>query len=153
MGVCYVYFTTYARNRAKSAQKRGVGLHYVMGVHYVFYVHSDQGRQFESELVSEVCKLLGIHKSRTTPYHPQSDGMVERFNCTLLSMLATLAFDQPFDWEDHLRPVCLAYNTSVHSTTGHTPFYLMFGHQDRKPIEVMYGSSDFPQSSPSEYAN
>ena len=78
--------------------------------------------------------------------------MVELFNRTLLSMLATLASDQPFDWEDHLHPLCLAYNTSVHSTTGHTPFYLMFGRQARMPIEVMYGSKDFPQYSPTEYA-
>ena len=47
-------------------------------------LHSDQGRQFESQLLSEVCKLLHIHKTRTTPYHPQSDGLVERFNRTML---------------------------------------------------------------------
>ena len=48
-------------------------------------IHSDQGRNFESELFAEMCQLLGIKKTRTTPYHPQSDGMVERFNCTLES--------------------------------------------------------------------
>ena len=53
--------------------------------------HSDQGRQFESQLLAEVCKLLGIRKTRTTPYHPQSDGLVERYNRTLLCMLATAA--------------------------------------------------------------
>ncbi len=56
-------------------------------------LHSDQGKQFESQLVAEVCKLLGITKTRTTPYHPQSDGLIERFNCTLLSMLKTAAAD------------------------------------------------------------
>ena len=74
-------------------------------------LHSDQGKQFESQLLLEVCKLLGIAKSRTTPYHPQSDGVVERFNRTLLSMLATAAKDYPFDWQSHLRPLCMAYNT------------------------------------------
>ncbi len=68
-------------------------------------LHSDQGRQFESELIAEVCKLLGIAKTRTTPYHPQSDGLVERFNRTLLSMLRTAA---TFEWEEHLRPLCMA---------------------------------------------
>ena len=51
-------------------------------------LHSDQGKQFESKVIEEICKLLHIRKSRTTPYHPQSDGLVERFNRTLLSMLA-----------------------------------------------------------------
>ena len=51
-------------------------------------LHLNQGRQFESQLMYEVCKLLSIKKSRTTPYHPQCDGMVEPFNRTLLSMLA-----------------------------------------------------------------
>ena len=52
-------------------------------------LHSDQGRQFESRLMTEICSVLGIHKTHTTPYHPQSDGLVERFNRTLLSMLST----------------------------------------------------------------
>ena len=86
-------------------------------------LHSDQGRQFESQVIAEVCKLLGIHKSCMTPYHPQSDGMVERFNRTLLNMLATTAEKHPFDWESQLRPLCLAYNTSVHPTTGYSPFF------------------------------
>lgn len=50
-------------------------------------IHSAQGRSFESALFRETCQLLNIHKTRTSPYHPQSDGLVERFNCTLLSML------------------------------------------------------------------
>ena len=60
-------------------------------------LHSDQGRQFESELLAEVCKLLHIHKTRTTPYHPQSDGLVERFNRTRLTMLATSVQKHPFE--------------------------------------------------------
>ena len=52
-------------------------------------LHSDQGRQFESDLVKEICELLQIRKTRTTPYHPQCNGMVERFNRTLLDMLST----------------------------------------------------------------
>ena len=89
-------------------------------------LHSDQGRQFESELIAEVCKLLGINKSRTTPYHPQSDRLVERFNRTLLAMLATISEEKPFDWEGKLRSVCMAYNTSVHPTTGYSPFFYVW---------------------------
>ena len=102
-------------------------------------LHTDQGRQFESELVAEVCKLLKICKTRTTPYHPQGDGLVERFNRTLLDMLATTLKEQPTDWEDHLRKVCLAYNSSIQSTTGYTPFFLMFGRNVRLPVDLMYG--------------
>ena len=109
-------------------------------------------RQFESEVIAKVCKLLGIAKTRTTPYHPQSDGLVERFNSTLLSMLATAAEERPFEWEEHLRRLCMAYNTSVHPSTGYTPFYFMFGRQARMPIEIMFGSPTPPTSSSSEYA-
>ena len=104
-------------------------------------LHSDQGRLFKSLLISEMCKLLQIHKSRTTPYHPQGDGLVERFNRTLLDMLSTNIKDHQGTWEDHIRAVCMAYNTSVQPTTGFTPFYLMFGRQARIPVDVMFGSS------------
>lgn len=107
-------------------------------------LHSDQGKQFESTLLREICKLLNIKKTRTTPYHPQCDGLVERFNRTLLSMLATTTKNDPFNWEGRLRKVCFAYNSSVHASTGQTPFFLMFGRQAKLPIDLMYptGSSE-----------
>ena len=59
-------------------------------------LHSDQGRQqFESTLLQDICRILGIHKSHTTAYDPQSDGLVERFNHTLLSMLSTSSQEHP----------------------------------------------------------
>ena len=115
-------------------------------------LHSDQGRQFESELVQEVSRILQINKTRTTPYHPQSDGLVERFNRTLLNMLATTVRGHPWDWENHLRKLCMAYNTSVHPATGFTPFQLMFGRQARLPMDVVYGSPTPEPRSTSEYA-
>ena len=81
-------------------------------------------------------QICNIEKSRTTAYHPQCDGLVERFNRTLKHMLATSLKDHPFDWEDRLRKVCMAYNTSVHASTGYTPFYLMFGMEARLPIDI-----------------
>ena len=115
-------------------------------------LHSDQGRNFESTVIAEICKLLGIEKSRTTPYHPQSDGLVERFNRTLLDKLATAVTAQPFQWEQHLRRLCFAYNTSVHPTTGHSPFALMFGRQARLPMDIILGSTPSPAVSVPQYA-
>jgi len=93
-------------------------------------LHSDQGPQFESQLMSEVCRLLEIQKSRITPYHPQCDGMVERFNRTLLSMLATHCKDNPCYYKR-----CFAYNTSIHASTGYSSYYLMFGRQPVLPVD------------------
>ena len=69
-------------------------------------IHSDQGREFENKIMQELCILCGSHKTRTTPYHPESDGMVERFNRTLLMMLAGKNRE---DWDDLLPAVMMAY--------------------------------------------
>ena len=114
-------------------------------------LHSDQGRQFESELVKEVCKLLEIRKTHTTPYHPQCNGIVERFNRTLLGMLATTVDSYPSSWEQNIRRVCLAYNSSVHASTGFSPFFLMFGRQVKLPVDLMYGTTLGKESAVMEY--
>ena len=102
-------------------------------------LHSDQGRQFDGLLLKEICQILQIKKSRTSPYHPQFDGLVERLNCTLLSMLATSAKDNPLKWEEYLQPICFAYNAGIHSSTGFTPFYLMYGREARFPVDLHFG--------------
>ena len=53
-------------------------------------LHSDQGSNFESNVFTKVCNILGIHKTRTTPYNPKSDGLIERFNRTLITMISTM---------------------------------------------------------------
>ena len=65
-------------------------------------LHSDQGQNFEFAVIAEVCKLLGVAKTRTTLSHPQSNGLVERFNRTLLDMLASAVHEQPVEWEREL---------------------------------------------------
>uniref|UniRef100_A0A1X7V9V9 Integrase catalytic domain-containing protein n=1 Tax=Amphimedon queenslandica TaxID=400682 RepID=A0A1X7V9V9_AMPQE len=65
--------------------------------------------------------------------------MVERLNRTLLSMLATSAKDNSLNWEDYLQLVCFAYNTSTHSSTGFTPFYLMYGREPHLPVDLNFG--------------
>ena len=77
-------------------------------------VHSDQGRQFESELLKQICNLLQIKKTHTTPYRPQGNGMVERFNRTLQDMLAIAVGKHPADWEVYgIFGSCASPKTSV----------------------------------------
>ena len=102
------------------------------------YIHSDQGRQFESQLFSEVCMILGIKKTRTCPYNPQSDGMVERFNQTLEKMLSVYVEEHQKDWDRFLPYVMMAYRSSEHETTGYTPNFLMLGREVSTPLDIMY---------------
>ena len=100
-------------------------------------LHSDQGRNFESTILRSTLKELGVTKSRTTAYHPQGDGMVERFNRSLLQLLRSYVEHQN-DWEQFLPLVLFAYRTTIHSSTGCSPFTLMFG---RSPSSPTYSSS------------
>ena len=102
-------------------------------------LHSDQGRQFESEVFKGMCAMLGIHKTRTTPYHPQSDGQTERFNRTLEDMLSTCSLDHDQDWDEYVPLVMMAYRSAAHASTGVTPNQAMFGHQIPLPIDLALG--------------
>lgn len=102
-------------------------------------IHSDQGRNFESQVFQEICKVMGIHKTRTTPYHPQSDGMVERFNQTLERHLAKVVDNNQHNWDEHIPLFLLAYRTAVHESTVATPAYANFGRELRLPADMLSG--------------
>ena len=102
-------------------------------------LHSDQGRNFESTVFSEMCRLLGVKKTRTTPLHPQSDGMVERFNRTLEAQLSKFVDQNQRDWDEHIPLLLMAYRTAVHDTTGVTPAKVMMGRDLRLPIDLFIG--------------
>ena len=91
-------------------------------------VHSDQGQNFESTVLKQTLSAFGIHKSHTTPYHRQGDGMVERFNRSLLQLLRSYV-EHEADWERYLPLTLFAYRTAIHTSTKVSPFFVMFGRQ------------------------
>ena len=115
-------------------------------------VHTDQGTQFESVLFKEICKILGMDKTRTTPYHPQSDGLVERLNHTLKCMLKKYVRKHPRDWDVHLPLLMLAFRSSIHESTGETPSLLMLGREVELPIDLLYGRQDTPNTPNDSYS-
>jgi hypothetical protein len=114
-------------------------------------LHSDQGRNFESRVFKLVCERLGVHKTRTTPYRPQSDGMVERFNRTLIDALAKVTEDDD-DWDKIAPIVCMYYRASTHRATGFSPALLMLGRELNLPLDLLYPVSDpDPNANPHSY--
>lgn len=103
-------------------------------------LHSDQGASFESELIAELLDLVGVDKSRTSPYHPMGNGGTERFNRTLGNMLRSLPPRSKQKWPQLVQTMTFVYNCTAHETTGFAPFYLMFGRVPRLPVDLMFQS-------------
>ena len=103
-----------------------------------YSILSDQGPEFESHLFRCLNEMLGVKKLRTTTYHPRTDGMVERGNRTLISILSKYA-EQEKDWDLRMPLALFALRTSEHATTGFSPFRLTYGREARLPWDICYG--------------
>lgn len=101
-------------------------------------IHTDQGREFESQLFNKIMEILDIKKTRTSPYRPQSDGVVERGNKSLKDMIKTFVIRNYNSWDVHLPLVVMAYRSTIHETTGCTPNLLFLGRECNTPLDWFY---------------
>ena len=88
---------------------------------------SDRGANFMSSVIDEMCKILGMKKLQTMPYHPQTNGLVERWHQMIMQMIRKLGEDEKADWPSHLAEKVHTYNATCSAVTGYSLHYLMFG--------------------------
>ncbi|XP_071797127.1 uncharacterized protein [Asterias amurensis] len=98
---------------------------------------TDQGSQFTSEIMKQVCKLLSVHRMTTTPYHPMCNGLVERFNGTLKQMLKRMCVERPRDWDRYINPLLFAIREAPQESLGFSPFEMLYGRQVRGPMTIL----------------
>ena len=108
----------------------------------------DQGRKIESQLVADLCKLMGTQRLQISPYHTQRNGQCERFNSTLIDMLGMLPPEKKSDWKNHTGALVHAYNCTWNSATEFSPYYLMYGRQPCLPVDVTLGLAPHSVTAP-----
>ena len=138
------HFTKFAQAFVTQSQTASVVARVLWDKYFMNYglptkLLSDQGRNFESELIAELCKLSKVKKLRTTPYRPQGNGQCERFNSTLISMLGTLPPEAKYNWPEQVATLVHAYNCTKSTATSFSPHYLMFGRHPQLPIDIEFG--------------
>ena len=138
------HFTRYARafpskTQTALATAKLLWNNFILNYGFPSKIITDQGRNFESELIEHLCQLAGVQKLRTSPYHPQTNGQCKRFNGTLLNMLGTLTPEQKKDWKSHVPALVHGYNCTRNATTGFSPYFLLFGREPRLPVDVEFG--------------
>lgn len=101
-------------------------------------IHTDQGRQFESELFKEMCSLLGIDKTRTSAFHPAGDGLIERAHRTLEDMLSKYVETNQRNWDEVLPLLLMAYRSSKQESITMTPNMMMLGREIDLPVDLLY---------------
>ena len=128
------HFTHYTQayvTQSKMALARAKALWDNFIIHYGLpeKILSDKGRNVESELIVDLCKIMGTKKLRTSPYYPSMNGQCKRFNSTLISMLGKLPPKQKSNWNSSIGVLVHAYNYTQNSATGFRPYFIMYGRQ------------------------
>ena len=125
-------------------------------VHYGWSekILTDQGKSFENNLIQELCELAQVKKLPTSPYHLETNGQCEHINATLIGMLGTLPTHAKKKWQEWIATLTDAYNCTVSSVTGFSPYFLMFGRTPKIPLDVEMGATlvDQEQESYQNYA-
>jgi hypothetical protein len=103
---------------------------------------SDQGTPFCNELVDSLCQLMQIRHRLSSAYHPQTNGLTERFNKTLCTTLAKYVSDYGDTWDNFLNAALFAYRTVQNHTTKYTPFKLLYGHEAMLPMDLQQKHMD-----------
>lgn len=98
---------------------------------------SDRGTNFMSVLMKRLCEQLGIRHIKTTPYHPQTNGVVERFNGSLKAMMRRCCQGDLKNWDSYLPMLLFAYREVPHRSTGFSPFELLYAYRVRGPLDVL----------------
>ena len=102
------------------------------------YLVSDQGKAIMGHVITHLCELYGVQKLRTSPYHAQTNGQVERMNQMIIRMIGKLEEDRKVCWSEHLPELLLAYNATHSAVTGYSPYYLLFGRRPRIPVDYLF---------------
>ncbi|UYV80104.1 hypothetical protein LAZ67_18001713 [Cordylochernes scorpioides] len=150
------YYTRYAETRAVSeATVKEVSKFLVEDIFLRHgapqYLISDRGSQFTSNLMKEVMKTCKIKHCFTTSYHPQTNGLTERLNRTLINMLSMYVNTDQKNWDEILPFITYAYNTTIQETTGYSPFFLMFGREPTSLLDDRNISVDIDKDDYDEY--
>ncbi len=103
-------------------------------------IHTDQGRNFESKLFKELCKLLGVRKTRTCSFNPKANGTVEQLNHTVKSLITAYIGENQHTWDNDLYLLMMAYRSTPHASSGLSPNEMVYGRQIHMPIDIMLGS-------------
>jgi transposase InsO family protein len=126
------------------AAVNAVWVHWVARFGCPEMLQSDQGSQFESKLFEQLMLLMECKKTHSTPYHPQTNGLVERQNRTILKILKVITNREQKNWPEFIPSALMAYNTSVHTSTGATPYKMMHGDEMRTPLALMFQNFHAP---------
>ena len=100
-------------------------------------VMSDQGREFINSVNSHLFRITGVKHIISLAYHPQTNGLVERFNQTVQRSLLKMVKENENEWETYLESVLFAYRTSKQASTKYSPFYLLYGREPRLPVDLI----------------